>query len=308
MIQITAMANNSSSGETGHSVLSCSWLPVETWQLTVDSETIKTVALTRALVNSVTFPFTILFNLLVVIALVKVRPLRSRANLMLGCLAVTDLMTGLIAQPLAVNTNMTLYLNPLQCPSTATQAVSKIMAFSSLYHITLLNIDRLIAMKNTFRYPVIVTDGRVCLAVIMAWVVAIGFAIFDAFVPSSNISRNFGITCILTCLICCFVVWRESKKHRRQIAADHLSMGTEQPRSNANMAFALITVTHFLTYLFFFGIRIAEEQVPLLKAVSSAVVVFSSLINPLLYSIRTEAFRDAIKGILGIRSQVIVHG
>ncbi|EDO47233.1 predicted protein, partial [Nematostella vectensis] len=112
-------------------------------------------------------------NLLVIIALVKVRPLRSRANLMLGCLAVTDLMTGLIVQPLAVNFNVTLYLNPLQCPSSATQTMSKIITSSSLYHITLLNIDRLIAMKKTFRYPVIVTDGRVCLAVIMAWVVAI---------------------------------------------------------------------------------------------------------------------------------------
>ncbi|XP_048587717.1 histamine H2 receptor-like [Nematostella vectensis] len=288
-------------------MLNCTGLASE-WRLRVDFETVRTVAMVRAIVNGITSPFTIIFNLLVIIALVKVRPLRSRANLMLGCLAVTDLMTGLIVQPLAVNFNVTLYLNPLQCPSSATQTMSKIITSSSLYHITLLNIDRLIAMKKTFRYPVIVTDGRVCLAVIMAWVVAIGFAIFDAFVPTSKISQNFRIICILTTCICCFVVWCESRKHQRQIAANHVSLGTAPPQSNANMAFVLITITLFLTYFFFFAIRVAQEQAPLLQALSTLVVVHSSLINPLLYSIRTTAFRDAIRAILGIHSPAVAPG
>ena len=50
-------------------------------------------------INSVTSPFTVLLNLLVIMAVKRRASLQSNANFLLACLAVTDALTGLIAQP-----------------------------------------------------------------------------------------------------------------------------------------------------------------------------------------------------------------
>ena len=55
-------------------------------------------------VSIITCPFTILFNVLVIIA-VKTKPrLKINANIVLGCLAVIDGLMGIIAQPMFIAT------------------------------------------------------------------------------------------------------------------------------------------------------------------------------------------------------------
>ena len=57
--------------------------------------------------NSITCPFTVLLNVLVILA-VKSRPrLQSKPNILLACLAVTDAMNGLSAQPAFIFSNDT---------------------------------------------------------------------------------------------------------------------------------------------------------------------------------------------------------
>ncbi len=51
------------------------------------------------IINSITCPLTVLLNVLVIMA-VKRRPrLQSNTNILLACLATTDLFTGLVVQP-----------------------------------------------------------------------------------------------------------------------------------------------------------------------------------------------------------------
>jgi len=51
------------------------------------------------IVNSLTCPFTVLLNVLVIIA-VKRRPrLRTKTNILLACLAAVDLLSGFVVQP-----------------------------------------------------------------------------------------------------------------------------------------------------------------------------------------------------------------
>ena len=52
------------------------------------------------IINSITCPFTVLLNVLVIIMAVKRRPrLQTNSNIFLACLAATDALTGLIVQP-----------------------------------------------------------------------------------------------------------------------------------------------------------------------------------------------------------------
>lgn len=51
------------------------------------------------IINSITFPFTIFLNVLVIMA-VKTRPrLRTNSNILLACLAVTDALASVLGQP-----------------------------------------------------------------------------------------------------------------------------------------------------------------------------------------------------------------
>ena len=55
------------------------------------------------IINRLACPFTVLLNLLVILVVIKRRPsLQSNRNILLSCLAITDLLTGLIVQPLFV--------------------------------------------------------------------------------------------------------------------------------------------------------------------------------------------------------------
>ncbi|EDO37757.1 predicted protein, partial [Nematostella vectensis] len=110
-------------------------------------------------------------NLLVILALIKQSSLRSKSNTILGCLALTDLLTGLITQPIIIATNITLPY----CYSLAIElgVTVKLLGSVSLYNVTLLNIDRYIAMKKAFRYPTIVTNERLVIAEISCWVIGL---------------------------------------------------------------------------------------------------------------------------------------
>ena len=64
------------------------------------------------ILNIITYPFTVLLNALVIIA-VKTRPtLQSNANILLACLAAIDAVSGVLAQP-----SFILYMMLLHCYS-----------------------------------------------------------------------------------------------------------------------------------------------------------------------------------------------
>ncbi|EDO35252.1 predicted protein, partial [Nematostella vectensis] len=113
-------------------------------------------------------------NLLVIIAIVKFPFLRSSHNIIIACLASVDFLTGAIVQTsLVVNNLKSLFsLQRSPCASFTSNLIFKILILCSLLHVTLLNIDRHIAIKKTFDYPFIVTDRRIAYAVALAWVLS----------------------------------------------------------------------------------------------------------------------------------------
>ena len=60
-----------------------------------------------AVLNLAAFPFAIFLNALVMIAVKKKQPLQTHPNILLACLALTDLMVGLVVQ---LYTTMTIFI------------------------------------------------------------------------------------------------------------------------------------------------------------------------------------------------------
>ncbi|CAH3174184.1 unnamed protein product, partial [Porites lobata] len=57
------------------------------------------VNLLTAIINIISFPFAVILNLLITIAIFKNTLLRTPSNLLIGCLALSDILVGLTVQP-----------------------------------------------------------------------------------------------------------------------------------------------------------------------------------------------------------------
>ena len=118
------------------------------------------------IITSVASPFMILLNVLVITAVKKRPRLETKGNILLACLAVTDALTGLMAQPsLALwHTSLFYYIALLLGNSDFTFVAFDIHRFCLIFllicsclHLMLVVFERLVAIKFPFRYLFIVT-------------------------------------------------------------------------------------------------------------------------------------------------------
>ena len=118
--------------------------------------------ITTLIFNSITCPFTVLLNILVVMA-VKRRPrLQNKANIMLACLAATDALTGLAVQPSFIlwKTLQLLDLKTQEIARDVHDSSIRALSVCSCLHLMLVTCERLIAIKFTVYYPYIVRKRK----------------------------------------------------------------------------------------------------------------------------------------------------
>ena len=127
--------------------------------------------------NSIACPFTVLLNVLVILA-VKSRPrLQSKPNILLACLAVTDALNGLVAQPAFISATTLKFFHITsysRVVSVRYQNISsRVLYVCSALHLMLVTGERLVAIKFTMRYPYVVTNRNIKVAVIAFWIVCL---------------------------------------------------------------------------------------------------------------------------------------
>ena len=123
------------------------------------------------IINGIACPFTVLVNVLVIMAVKKPPNLKSNTNILLSCLAVTDLLTGLIVQPSFVTWKAFYLLKNVNI--TAVKEVHnlflRVLTISSSLHLMLITCKRLIAIKYTNRYLYIVRKRNFKVSVLAIW-------------------------------------------------------------------------------------------------------------------------------------------
>jgi len=99
------MANNISSPSTGEysglEIEECNYIKESIWRKEYLAEDTYKHSVALASVNSIAFFPMVLLNALVIFAVATRRPLRTNSNILLACLAGADLLTGLVAMPIA---------------------------------------------------------------------------------------------------------------------------------------------------------------------------------------------------------------
>ena len=142
---------------------------------------------------ALTCPLVILTNMLVIAAVKTRRRLQNMSNILLACLAGTDLLVGTVTLPASMAAEIFAIAGgsaTMYC-SIKNKIVSPLRFFSvltSFLHLAVVSVDRYIALKYSLQYEDIVTKFRITIAVAVAWFIAGIYTILRALIVSYLIS------------------------------------------------------------------------------------------------------------------------
>ena len=309
-----------------HTIISCGlhYLPIYPENISLD---LCVVFIIRIVVNALTCPFVIVLNILVMVA-VKTKPqLRTKSNIALACLSTTDLVVGLLVQPLHImhasfllsgQGNIFYSLNKVLVTVTLTFKCLMV----SFTHLILLSAERYIAVRHPFAYESKVTEARIIIASCLAWIIALllpleqpkaepGFVkIFVVFILVP-VLLYFPAMIYFNC-----AVYKEVSRSEKQIAANQVSLEANEKILKNKKAFyttIVVLLASFLCHIprniflaFFVSTRVTETKntdgIETAIYLLPLIPVLNSLLNPLIYAVRIRYFRVAFIQLLSRKS------
>ena len=275
----------------------------------------------KTVINAFTCPFTILLNVLVIIAVKTKRQLRTKSGIALACLATTDFIVGLVVQPLHITTfilvlqggeTMNVLCNLIDVATT----VSVTCALASFYHLFVMSGERYLAIKHSFAYEsCLVTKARIIIASGLSWLAAV------IILP---VGKQF--TSSLTVFVALFVfvpailyfhvaIYQEVRRNKRQIIANQVSSEARVKMLRDKKSFyttAIVLVTVILCYIpaniWVVILAVLKNRIPanlrhIVLSVTTTILVLNSFFNPLIYAIRIRYFRVAFIQLLSRKTR-----
>ena len=277
------------------------------------------VSIITIIINGIACPFTVVFNVLVIIAVKRRRRLQSNPNILLACLAATDALTGLVVQPSFIAWKTFYLLNYNGIERSVVEDCHKfflrVLGVCSSLHLILITCERLIAVKFTMSYPYIVTKRKIKVAVIIFW----AFSFISQgikYVSNEVIVRiTFNLIVFSAMTFCIFfitatyaVLYRESRRHESKIKTQQLPQEEMERFVKENKALkttAFVVSAVLLSFLpmalTFFSLALRVKRHLNLNAVlvvsvpvARTCAVLNSLLNPLIYCLRQKEMRKFV--------------
>ena len=178
-------------------------------------------------------------NFLILAALNKETSLHPPSKLLYRCLATTDLLVGLVSQPLTATYWMSLVYEHWSLCRYARDAVfiaSFALCGVSLLTLTAISVDRLLALLLGMRYRQIVTLKRTCIVTATFWILSVAAGSF--YISYYRIVILCTIILIPSCSVISIAsytkIFRTLRHHQAQVQ-DHVQKQQSQPNA-LNMA------------------------------------------------------------------------
>ena len=261
-------------------------------------------------------------NSLILVALHKESSLHPPSKLLYRCLATTDLLVGLVNQPLYAAYWMSVVYEHWSFCRYAKDAIfisSYVLCGVSLMTMTAISVDRLLAMLLGLRYKEIVTLRRTYIILAIFWIVSLLSGLF--FHLNYRITFWLSVTGAPLCLVISIAsytkIFRAISHHQAQIQ-DYAQQQPSQPNA-LNMAryrkavysalwvqLALVVcyVPHFTGIIAIFLSAERFSNFNLIYGMTNVLAFFNSTINPFLYCWRISEVRRAVKQTI---RQAICH-
>ena len=273
----------------------------------------KQQSISFSAINILLFTTAILGNSLILVALHKESSLHSPSKLLYSCLATTDLLVGLVTQPLYTTYWMSLvheHWSLCQYARDAVYVSSYALCSVSLLTLTAISVDRLLAMLLGLRYKEIVTLRRTYIILAIVWVVCLVAGLFSYL--NYRIGLWYRIITIPSCLVISVAsytkIFRALSRHQAQIQ-DHVQRQPSQPNAlnmaryrkavyNAiwvQLALVVCYVPQFIVRIVIFLSAKRFSNFFFIFGMGIVILFFNSTLNPFLYCWKISEVRRAVK-------------
>jgi len=252
---------------------------------------------------------------LVMVAVKTNRQLRTKSNVSLACLATTDLVVGLVVQPLQIVYYSFILKGErdIICSRVEkiTAAITLRCIIVSLDHFVVLSAERYLAIKHPFAYENLVTEARIMVTSGLVWAAVIISPMEDFWPANIRNVTKFAVLVtqfIIFGLVFYFniSVYREVRRSEKQILANQVSLEAKAKLLKNKKAFyctIIILLTIFLCYfpanisavilVSFIKDSIARNVKHVIFNLITIWPILNSLFNPLIYAVRIRYFRVA---------------
>ena len=255
-------------------------------------------------------------NTLILVALHKESSLHPPSKLLLRSLAITDLLVGIIVEPLNVAYLMSVRSKRWDiCYNVyvALLLASYILCAVSLLVLTAISVDRLLALWLGLRYRQVVTLRRAYIAVIVMWVLPIVATTSYIWNPQLlSLLLYIHLSLCLSIIIFSYMkIFFMLRHYQIQVTVAQEQQRQAIPLNIARYRKAVysalwVQFTLFICYLPF-GITQAltdlksvrfSSSVYLAKTFSFTFVFLNSALNPLLYCWKIKEVREAVREVI----------
>lgn len=155
----------------------------------------------------------IAINLLVLVLFVRRRPLRTKTNLLLVSLSVSDLMMGLLGIPMNTACNALVGYKNFSGLCITSAAVYRFIAVSTIFHILIITGERYVSVIYPFRYMTIVTKRRTVTLITSVWFFSLFMALIqlawqelDNFTSRNPTKLRWGLIYNMIGIVVCLLI------------------------------------------------------------------------------------------------------
>ncbi|KAI4896551.1 hypothetical protein NFI96_006806 [Prochilodus magdalenae] len=268
---------------------------------------------------------TVFLNLLVIISISHFKQLHTPTNLLLLSLAVADLLVGLVVMPVNIMKliDSCWYLGRIAC--TLSIVVSFISMSGSLGSLTLVAVDRYIAVSDPLLYYSRITTGKTLLLIVLSWSVSLLYVLLYMYSNAHLLSAQIFATCYGECvlyvkqswvfvdMVVCFLapcsvilllysaIFKVARRQAKAVRAVMNSTSSRKAAQGSNVsetkaakALGIIIFVYLACWIPYFLSSLSVKSLTsssMVWAVFTWLAYMNSSMNPLLYAIFHPWFR-----------------
>ncbi|XP_020618798.1 octopamine receptor 1-like [Orbicella faveolata] len=273
---------------------------------TVDLSNIEATFL--ASVNVVFSLCGIIGNVLVLIVIARNRQLHTVTNVFISSLALADLLVCIVAQPM--NAVFLYGLPPNPVYGMTRKTFSFVSMLASISNLAVLTVDRYIAIVTPMQYQLKANFKRASILLCLIWVISLGLGIPSGIIQSvQRITKYYTLALVVIIVPIYIRIYLIARGQERVIArqAEHIEKDSKKKRDRENIAAK--TIGSVLAVFIFcwlplivipmiFRYSAANRVVMRALKWAQTVALCSSAVNPVIYSLKTQIFKQEVKKVL----------
>ena len=282
----------------------------------------RVVLIIQIIITTTACPLTVLFNVLVILAVKKTPRLQSKANILLACLAATDAFIGLTAQPSIILVELFRFIDMKSLALIIRDYIHSgaLLAgiTNSLLHLMLVTFERLVAIKFTTHHSFLITGKNIKVSVAIFWIFALCTWALRCTTPYAIVFTVGPLvpSCIIFIAISYVILYRETLRHRKRIKTEQIAQQKVENFLKENKALKttvyvigslLLCFIPPLTLLLLYVLEgLSLKNSVYFESFCRVLIMLNSLLNPLIYFWRDKEMRKLVSPYCRSRDRVVV--